>query len=260
MKPIIADSAFDDSTMPPRFFCPTTLTSDTLLTLPPAVAHHADRVLRLSAGDEIILFDGTGGEFPARILSLGKTAQVQLGGHIAIERESPLAVTLVQSLATGDKMDWVLQKAVELGAAAIAPVASQRSVVRLSAERAEKRTEHWRQVVISACEQCGRNQVPQVADLLPLPNHLAQSVAPGTLRLILAPGAGTTLSSLARPAAVHLLVGPEGGLTEAEQQAAIASGYRPITLGPRILRTETAGLAALAAIQTLWGDLNLTAG
>jgi 16S rRNA (uracil1498-N3)-methyltransferase len=224
--------------------------------LPPAVAHHAERVLRLSPGDVLTLFNGQGGEFPARVIALGKLPKAELGAHEPGERESLLSITLVQSLASGDKMDWVLQKAVELGASRIVPVASQRSVVRLSGERAEKRVEHWRQIAASACEQCGRNRLPEVAELKNLLAHMAQTPEPDTLRLILAPGAETRLSDLPRPGAVELLVGPEGGFTEDEVLAAQVAGYRAIRLGPRILRTETAGLAALTALQLLWGDLS----
>jgi len=242
--------------MAPRFFCPMPLLAHSTVDLPPTVAHHAERALRLSPGDVLTLFNGQGGEFPARLIALGKAAKAELGEHVAGERESPLAITLVQSLASGDKMDWVLQKAVELGASRIVPVTSSRSVVRLSGERAEKRVEHWQRIVASACEQCGRNRLPEVAELKGLLSHMAQTPDPGTLRLILAPDAASKLSDLPRPGAVELLVGPEGGFTEDEVLAAQVAGYRAIRLGPRILRTETAGLAALTALQMLWGDLS----
>lgn len=242
----------DDSTMPPRFFCPMPLTAGATIELPAEVAHHADRVLRLKAGETVTLFNGEGGEFPAELVSLGKKAHATLGERQSTERESPLEVSLAQSLVSSDKMDWVLQKAVELGVSRIQPVASTRSVVKLSTERAEKRMEHWRQVVISACEQCGRNTLPQLEPLQSLPRHLA---TPGNaLRLFLSPWASERIHDLARPARVELLVGPEGGFTDEEEQAARAAGFRPVSLGPRVLRTETAGLAALSALQTLWGD------
>jgi 16S rRNA (uracil1498-N3)-methyltransferase len=240
--------------MEPRFFCPIPLLAHSTVDLPPAVAHHAERVLRLAPGDALTLFNGQGGEFPARLIALGKAAKAELRAHLPGERESPLAITLVQSLASGDKMDWVLQKAVELGASKIVPVASSRSVVRLSGERAEKRVEHWRQIVASACEQCGRNRLPEVAELKSLLSHMAQAPDTGTQRLILAPGSASRLGDFPRPQAVELLVGPEGGFTEDEVLAAEVAGYRAIRLGPRILRTETAGLAALTALQMLWGD------
>lgn len=241
--------------MPPRFFCEISVQPGPSVTLPAAVAHHALKVLRLASAEAITLFDGSGGEYPARLVSAGKQAVAEIGARDPVERESPISLTLVQCLATGDKMDWVLQKAVELGASSIAPVVSQRSVVRLSGERAEKRLEHWRQVVISACEQCGRNRIPAVESLEPLPARLARPVEPDRLLLMLAPGGTTRLADLPRPKAVELLVGPEGGFTQEECLAAQSVGYRAISLGPRILRTETAGLAALAAIQALWGDL-----
>ncbi len=224
--------------------------------LPPGVAHHMDRVLRLAPGDVLTLFNGEGGEYPARLLSLGKAPSAELGAYQGTDRESPLAITLVQSLAAGDKMDWVLQKAVELGASAIAPVISRRSVVKLSGERAEKRVEHWQRIVASACEQCGRNHLPRVTELSSLNSHLARPGTAGSLRLILAPGAALRLSDFPRPTAVELLVGPEGGFTEDEILAAKLAGYEAVRLGPRILRTETAGLAALTALQLLWGDMS----
>ena len=249
-----AESAADNSMMNPRFFCPIPLAAGHAIDLPAEVAHHADRVLRLKAGDRITLFNGDGGEFPAVLLSLGKTARAELEARLEPQRESPVMLTLVQSLATADKMDWVLQKAVELGVSRIVPVASARSVVKLSGDRAEKRVEHWRHIVAAACEQCGRNVLPPVADLLPLPRHLAAPPPGETLRLFLSPTAPDRLSDLPRPASVELLVGPEGGFTDDEESAARSVGYRPVRLGPRILRTETAGLAALAALQLQWGD------
>ncbi len=238
--------------MAPRFFCPQDLRANTEIDLPSAVAHHAERVLRLSVGADITLFNGEGGEYPARVLAFGKQPKAQLGAHDDIERESPMDITLAQCLATGDKMDWVLQKAVELGARHIIPIASQRSVLKLSGDRADKRLAHWRQVLISACEQCGRNRVPTIADIRPLPQHLASSGP--ALRLILAPGVGAALHSMSQPDSVELLVGPEGGFSEEERRAALSAGYQALTLGPRILRTETAGLAALTALQMHWGD------
>jgi 16S rRNA (uracil1498-N3)-methyltransferase len=235
---------------------PWPLQAHSTVELPPVVAHHVERVLRLASGDALTLFNGQGGEFPARLVSLGKAPRAELGEHLPKEKESPLAITLVQSLASGDKMDWVLQKAVELGASRIVPVTSHRSVVRLSGERAEKRGEHWQRIVASACEQCGRNRLPEVAELRSLLSHMARAPAPGTLRLILAPGAASKLSDLPRPSAAELLVGPEGGFTEDEVLAAQVAGYQSIRLGPRILRTETAGLAALTALQMLWGDFS----
>lgn len=223
--------------------------------LPLEAAHHAAKVLRLQAGDAIVLFDGTGGEYPAIISQIGKQrVTAEIGPWQARECESPLDITLVQALSSGDKMDFTLQKAVELGITAIHPIASERSVVKLSGERAEKRVRHWQQVVVSACEQCGRNRVPEVASILSLSDWLGKPAIPG-VRLTLAPEAPANLRELPRPGApITLLIGPEGGLAPAEIKAAASCGFTPVRLGPRVLRTETAALAALAAMQAVWGD------
>lgn len=240
----------------PRFFCPQALAPGALLALPENAARHAVRVLRLTAGQAITLFDGRGGEYAARIAAVRKDeVSAEVLDWRAAECESPLSIRLVQALQAGDKMDLTVQKAVELGVAAIQPVASRRSVVRLDGERALRRVEHWRGVAASACEQCGRNRVPAVHPLLPLRDWLQQPAAAGELRLSLAPEAATGLRQLDRPAGrVTVLTGPEGGLTAAELAAAAAAGFRPLRLGPRVLRTETAAVALLAAMQVLWGD------
>lgn len=244
--------------MIPRFYCPIPLRSGDSLSLPEAVAHHAVKVLRLAVGAPIVLFNGEGGEFPARLTAAGKCVTAQLGDWCAVSRESPLHLTLVQALAAGDKMDWVFQKAVELGANRLVPVAASRSVLKLSGDRADKRLEHWRGVVTAACEQSGRDTVPEVTELLPLPHYLGRlreaPPAGDHVRLILSPYAATRLADLPRPAAVTLMIGPEGGFTDDEVAAAQAVGFTAIRLGPRILRTETAGLAAMALLQGKWGD------
>jgi 16S rRNA (uracil1498-N3)-methyltransferase len=238
--------------MIPRLYCPAPLAPGALVDLPEQAAHHARRVLRLGEGDAVTLFNGEGGEYSA---SIARGTSVRIAAWLEVEREAPLAVTLVQALPAADKMDWVVQKAVELGVARLQPVGARRSVVRLAGERAERRVGHWQQVAVSACEQCGRNRVPEVAPVLDLAHFLGRPVAPGETRLLLAPGEAAGLSALARPAAgVTLLVGPEGGFDDGEVSAACAAGFRPLQLGPRVLRTETAGLAALAAIMALWGD------
>ncbi|HET7776257.1 MAG TPA: 16S rRNA (uracil(1498)-N(3))-methyltransferase [Azospira sp.] len=242
----------------PRFFCPPaalTLSSGIRVDLPEGPARHAARVLRLEADDGLVLFDGEGGEYPAIIETVVKDrVGVLVGEHCPVERESPLALTLIQALQGGDKMDFTLQKAVELGVSRFQPVSSRRSIVRLEGERAAKRLEHWRGVAVAACEQCGRNRVPEVASLLPLERALGQADG-GSLRLVLLPGAAQSLASLPPPQGpVVLLVGAEGGLAPEEAEAALAAGFTAVSLGPRVLRTETAGLAALAAIQALWGD------
>ena len=239
--------------MNPRFFCPDGLLPASDMPLPAAVAHHAERVLRLAVGDPVTLFDGQGGECAASILAFGREALARLGPRLAIECESPLQITLVQALASGDKMDWIVQKAVELGVAAVQPVAAERSVLKLAGERADKRVAHWQQVAVAACEQSGRNRVPVVGEILPLAKYLARPFD-GT-RLILAPGADGALARKARPSRpLAILIGPEGGWSPAELDLAARAGCAPLALGPRVLRTETAGLAALAAMQTMWGD------
>ncbi len=236
-----------------RFHFPAALPAGGEVQLPEALAHHAVRVLRLAHGDPVLVFDGNGGEIEATLAVRGKAVFARLGEHHRVERESPLAVVLVQALASGDKMDWVVQKAVELGAVAIQPLQAERSVLRLSGERADKRLAHWRQVAVAASEQCGRNRIAEVRPVMSLASWLAASA--GALRYVLAPGGACGLGGAACPAqAVHLLIGPEGGWSEAELAACDAAGCIRLTLGPRILRTETAGLAALAAMQARWGD------
>lgn len=242
----------------PRFFCPLPLSCGVALDLPEDAARHAGRVLRLRVGDALTLFDGRGGEYGARITA---TARDQVAVEILewrdIDVESPLSVTLIQALQAGDKMDLTLQKAVELGATRIVPVASRRSVLKLQGERAARRVAHWRAVAVSACEQCGRNRVPVIDEIIELDRWLALP-SPGLgPRLMLAPAAADSLLSLPRPASgaeIELLIGAEGGLAPEEMAMAMAAGFQGVRLGPRVLRTETAGMAALAAIQTVWGD------
>jgi 16S rRNA (uracil1498-N3)-methyltransferase len=246
--------------MIPRFHCPPSacaLAPGAQVELPDAAAHHAVKVLRMKAGDPLILFDGTGGEWQAELAKIGagRTARVALKAHVPRECESPLAVTVAQALPSGDKMDWVVEKCVELGVAAIQPLAAKRSVIRLSEERMARRLAHWNHVASAACEQCGRNRVPAVDPVLDLPQYLALAKAQNALCLLLTPGADGALRDLARPAGpVVVMIGPEGGWDEGEMRAAAAAGFRPMSLGARVLRTETAGAAALAAMQALWGD------
>ncbi len=241
--------------MTSRFFCPQPLAPNSRAELPAAAAHHALRVLRLSVGDDVTLFNGEGGEYPGRIAEAGRVVRVQLGDWHAVERESPLDMTLAQALPSGDKMDFVVQKAVELGVARIQPLASSRSVVRLAGERAARRVEHWRQVAISACEQCGRNRLPEIAPILDLRQWLGQLAQDNEIRrLLLSPQGGRRPRELAGRRFL-LLVGPEGGLDKEEAAAARLAGFADLSLGPRILRTETAGPAALAALGALHGDL-----
>ena len=236
-----------------RFFYPLPLPASGETQLPEALAHHAARVLRLRDGDPVILFDGTGGEMPAVLRLRGKQCFAELQARRKVERESPLRLVLVQALASGDKMDWIVQKAVELGVAAVVPVQAERSVLRLAGERAAKRVEHWQQVAVSACEQSGRNRVPLVAPISGLRDYLALPFQ--GRRLVLDPAATQRLLDVGRPEGeVHLLIGPEGGWSDDELAACRSAGCAGMGLGPRVLRTETAGLAAVAALQTVWGD------
>lgn len=243
----------------PRFFSPQPLSVGARVDLSESAARHAARVLRLKEGDCLTLFDGTGGECAARIARVGRdNVAVEVMQWNDVECESPIDITLVQALQSGEKMDLTVQKAVELGVRRIVPVASQRSVVRLEGDRAQRRVAHWRAVAASACEQCGRNRVPEVSALEGLRQWLARPVSGGTaVRLLLDPRSANTLDSLRRPQAdsgIELLIGAEGGLSPDETELALHAGFVGVRLGPRVLRTETAGLAALAAIQCLWGD------
>lgn len=225
--------------------------------LPAAQAHHVARVLRLAAGDALTLFDGAGTEYPAVIARLDKSAVwLRVGAPRAQDRESPLRVIVAQAVSSGERMDYTVQKAVELGAAGIVPLISSRCVVRLSGPRAEKRVAHWQAVAVAACEQCGRNTVPEIAAVQPFANWLSVQSDADATRLLLAPDGGGRLAEMGRPAgALSLLIGPEGGFAPGEAAAAVRAGFAPVRLGPRVLRTETAAVAALAALQALWGDL-----
>lgn len=231
------------------------LDAGTGIDLPPAVSHHAARVLRLRVGDPLVLFDGRGGEYPASVIASGPPVRVRIDRFDAIERESPLDVTLVQAMIAADKLDWVVEKATELGVARIVIVDAARSVVRLAGERLRRRETRWREIAAAACCQCGRNRVPPVAAAADLGAALAQAPLDAA-RLMLTPGTGAPLSlGPALPPRMVLLIGPEGGWSDDELALATAAGCRPASLGPRVLRTETAGLAALAAAQALAGDL-----
>jgi 16S rRNA (uracil1498-N3)-methyltransferase len=230
-----------------RVFVEATLTPGGRVELAGSAYEHLTRVLRLGAGDAVTLFNGGGHDHRCVIAELRRgRAVVDVGAAAPARAESPLAVAL----------DLVIQKATELGATAIRPVATERSVVRLDAAMRAKRLAHWRGIMIAACEQCGRARLPELAEPVPLVDWLSRPAPPGWLRLQLDPAAPETLPARAAGApAIELLVGPEGGLTAAEQDAARQTGYRSCRLGPRVLRSETAAIAALAVLQATAGDL-----
>lgn len=240
----------------PRFYCPADLPSSGLFALPPAAAHHAHRVLRLRVGDAVQIFDGSGHACDASIRTInGKHVEVNITGSYSAPAQTPLHIVLAQAMTSSEKMDWIIQKAAELGAAEVQPVQTRRSVAKLSQERVEKRTEHWRGVVIAACEQSGRNDLMQVQTPLDLSLWLAGAKSIQGSKFILLPDGAVTLHSQAKPQnKITLLIGPEGGFTADEAIMAKQAGFVPILLGPRVLRTETAALAAISALQTLWGE------
>ncbi|SFM55125.1 16S rRNA (uracil(1498)-N(3))-methyltransferase [Nitrosomonas communis] len=252
--------------MTARFYYPGPMIPGQIITLPTNTGHHATRVLRLKQGDKVILFNGEGGEFSGSIHHLDKSAStVILSEFHAIERESPLSISLIQAVCSNEKMDWIIQKSVELGVNCIQPVTANRSVVRLSEERANKRVLHWQQVIIAACEQCGRNRIPKLYPLLTLSDWFNQEFESkrnnienqSIYKLLLSLTANRRLSKFSLPnidTPLSLLVGPEGGFTTEEEKAAHAMGFVPICLGQRTLRTETAALTAIATMQALWGD------
>ena len=237
----------------PRFYLPTALAPHTTLNLPDNIIRHI-HVLRLNAGDSITLFNGTGNDFAATLQTIGKRhAECHIHAQRQPENESPLAITLVQAISSGERMDFTLQKSVELGVRAIQPIISERCVVRLSGERADKRVQRWQDIVIAACEQSGRSIVPTVQPIVSFSDYLRQM--PPELHLMMSLRRAQALRDIAPvPQTLRLMIGPEGGWTPAEEQAALAAGVQTITLGKRVLRTETASLAVLAAMQVLWGD------
>jgi 16S rRNA (uracil1498-N3)-methyltransferase len=238
--------------MIPRFHVDAALRAGGVCLLSEDSAHHAVHVLRLREGDEVTLFNGRGGEFAARIASMQRlNISIDLLQHRAIERESPLRITLVQGVSAGERMDSTVRKAVELGVAEVQPVLAARSVARPKGDRAENRRSHWQKIVISACEQCGRNRVPEVQALVSLEDYQPAS---GT-KILLSPASQLPLSKLS-PAEdrIVLAAGPEAGFTEEEEARLVQAGFVPASLGPRVLRTETAAVAALAALNALRGD------
>ena len=238
----------------PRFYVDAPLRAGASCTLPEEAAHHALHVMRLNAGDELTLFNGRGGEFAARLAAVErKRLTVDILEHHAVERESPLRLALVQGISSAERMDFTVRKAVELGAAEIHPVLTARSVARPKGERADSRRAHWQKVVISACEQCGRNRIAAVHPVLSLETCLQDLTADGK-RLLLSPRSELSLSGIPESKSYLLAVGPEAGFDAGEEAAFAAAGFVPVKLGPRVLRTETAALAALAALSALRGD------
>ena len=240
-----------------RLFVDTPLHPGSEISLPEGTARHALRVLRLRTGDPVTLFNGNGQQYLARLTADDpRSARVLVEDTASPVRESPLRVVLLQAVARGEKMDWIIQKAIELGVARIVPMVTERSEVHLDVARGEKRLERWRAVAIAACEQCGRNVVPPIDAPLALSARMAALAgAESEARWMLHPGGIARIRDITPPATNMLLaVGPEGGFGEHDLAVLRAAGFRELTLGPRILRTETAGLAALSALQTAWGD------
>jgi 16S rRNA (uracil1498-N3)-methyltransferase len=239
----------------PRIHCDLRLGPGAQFALAPDAAQHVAKSLRLKTGDSLTVFDGRGGEYEAVIQRVERDrVDVKVGAYRDVERESSLDVGLVQGLPEADKMDWIIQKAAELGVSWIQPIVCERSVVRLAGERAARREAHWRRVAVASCEQCGRNRIPDVRPTLGFQSWIA--VASSSRRWMLVPD-GTPVAAVAAPAGpLELLVGPEGGLSERERELAEPRGFEPVALGRRVLRTETAPVAAMAALHALWGDFS----
>ena len=239
-----------------RFYSADNLKTGTTVKLSENAAAHASRVLRLEISDEIVLFNGDGNDYTCAITSIKKTeALVIVKSFVKMANESPLNIMLLQGISSGDRMDYTIQKAVELGVTAIVPIVTTRSVVKLSNERAEKRLAHWQNVVHAACEQSGRAFVPQVAAPISLSSWLANNPHKNSMRILLNPIGALRLAELPKPTGhIELLIGAEGGLSQTEIDAALSQRFKSVILGARILRTETAALVAISAMQTLWGD------
>lgn len=237
----------------PRFYCPVPLSTGITISLPDAVAHHV-QVLRLAEGSTITLFNADGGSHDAVLTRVEKRrAEATIGGFRDEETELPYTLTLAQALPEASKMDWIIEKSVELGVKGIQPLAAQRCVVRLAAERAEKKQAHWQGIIVAATEQCGRNRLAGLSPVADFRRWLAQDFKRPLL--LLSPRADQTLAQWASrntPQDVILAIGPEGGFTDMEEDAAVSAGAITVSMGPRILRTETAGLAAVASLNALW--------
>ncbi len=239
-----------------RFYSPTPLTIGVTAALSENAAAHAIRVMRLKVGDTLTLFCGDGVDYHCALVSAEKkAASVEVLGQTNISNESPLNIRLLQGISSGDRMDYTIQKAVELGVTEIFPLSTERSVTRLSGDRTEKRVEHWQGVAIAACEQSGRAVLPKIHFPLTLAQWLSQHDTRQSLNVLLNPVGAKTLAQLTKPDnQIHVLIGPEGGLSPGEIELASQNNFQSIVLGPRILRTETAALTAITSMQTLWGD------
>ncbi len=248
-----------------RVYIGAELTSGSLIELPPQAASHVARVLRARVGDQLILFNGDGREFTGAIAAIrGSRVSASIGTALAVDRESPFAVTLVQCVPRGERMDFVVQKATELGVARIVPALSQRAVVRLHARQAESKAIHWRAIAASACEQCGRNRLPVIEAVQPLLSYLKELPSHRARRWVFEPDCAAPTTESLQPAdhdraepmaAAEIAVGPEGGFAPDELEAFRMAGFAQIRLGPRVLRSETAAIAALVWTQAHFGDL-----
>lgn len=239
-----------------RFYSAESLSIGVIVPLSINAATHATRALRLNVGDKLKLFNGDGIDYSCELISIKKSEVIaKVLTSQVIENESPLNITLLQGISSGDRMDYTIQKAVELGVKAIQPISTERSVVKLNQERAQKRLDHWQNIVTSACEQSGRAFVPRIFPPISLSNWLAENPQKNATRILLNPVGALKIAELNKPAGeIQLLIGAEGGLSQSEIDAATSQGFQSIILGPRILRTETAALTAIASMQMLWGD------
>lgn len=238
----------------PRIFTEQVLQTSELVYLEEPASHHLNKVLRMQAGRELIIFNGQGGEFSATIHEVSKKhVTVNIGEHSSDNRESPLQLELAIGISRGERFEWVLQKATELGVTKITPLITERTEVKVGGERQEKIMDRWQQILVSACEQCQRNLLPQLSSPIAISDWLAN--VNSDLRFVLHHRDSKTLPVEQEPRSVSLLIGPEGGLSESEIALALAKNFNSLTLGPRVLRTETAPVAAISLVQYLWGDL-----
>lgn len=238
----------------PRIFTEQILGPNVSIELERGPSQHIARALRMRVGGSLLLFNGDGGEYAATITAVDKNAvRISTQDHYQTERESPLSLELGIAISRGDRMDWVIQKATELGVASITPLTSERTEVKLKADRASKKHKHWRQIIISACEQCGRNRLPELQALKSVNQWLPHVVA--DRKFVLHHRHGSAQNTGQKPTSVAVLVGPEGGLSPQEIDIAKGFDFEPLSLGPRILRTETAPIATLAILQAQWGDM-----